>query len=61
MKHCLCCGRPLVKISTKTAIYKGVCLDCEITYKIMTEASGREYVKSRTSTASQITEAAISV
>lgn len=60
MKFCSSCGRPLVEITTKTAIYKGVCLNCEMTYKIIEEGLGEESIQAKTSTPSQITEAAIS-
>lgn len=58
-KYCSCCGKPLVKITTKTAIYKAVCLDCEITYKLIEEAPGKEVITVATSSPSQMTEAAM--
>lgn len=59
LKYCSCCGKPLVKITTKTAVYKAVCLDCEMTYKFIVEASGKEVIKVATSSPSQMTEAAM--
>ena len=59
LKYCSCCGRPIVKITTKTAIYKAVCLDCEITYKLINGVSGSEMIKFATSSPSQMTEAAM--
>lgn len=59
LKYCACCGKPVVKITTKTALYKAVCLDCEITYKLIEEAQGKEIVKVSTSSPSQMTEAAM--
>lgn len=59
LKYCSCCGKPIVKITTKTAIYKAVCLDCEITYKLIEEATGKEVIKLATSSPSQMTEAAM--
>lgn len=59
LKYCACCGGPLVKITTKTALYKAVCLDCEMTYKLIEEAPGREAIKVATSSPSQMTEAAM--
>lgn len=59
LKYCACCGRQLVKITTKTALYKAVCLDCEITYKLVAEVTGKEIIKIATSSPSQMTEAAM--
>lgn len=59
LKYCACCGEPLVKITTKTARYKAVCLDCEMTYKLIEEEPGREVIKLATSSPSQMTEAAM--
>lgn len=59
MKYCLSCGKPLVEITTKTALYKGVCLSCEMTYKVMEECNGKDQMILKTSTPSQITEAAM--
>lgn len=59
LKYCSCCGKPLVKITTKTALYKAVCLDCEMTYKVIEEAKGKEMIKVATSSPSQMTEAAM--
>lgn len=59
LKYCSCCGKPIVKITTKTATYKAVCLDCEITYKLMEEVSGRDFIRIATSSPSQMTEAAM--
>lgn len=57
LKYCVCCGNPLKKITSKTARYKAVCLDCEITYKLIEEETGREVIKVSTSSPSQMTEA----
>lgn len=59
LKYCSCCGKPLVKITTKSALYKAVCSDCEMTYKLVTEAPGKEIIKLATSSPSQMTEAAM--
>lgn len=59
LKYCSCCGKPIVKITTKTALYKAVCLDCEITYKLIQESSGRESIRVATTSPSQMTEAAM--
>ncbi len=59
LKYCACCGKPIVKITTKTAVYKAVCLDCEITYKLMKEPSGNEVITLATASPSQMTEAAM--
>lgn len=54
LKVCEHCGRELVEISTKSADYKGVCVGCEVTYKVV---NGVRSVK--TSTAHQLVEATI--
>lgn len=59
LKYCSCCGRPVVKITTKSALFKAVCLDCEITFKLVQEAQGNEVIKVATSSPSQMTEAAM--
>ena len=59
LKYCSCCGRPVVKITTKSALFKAVCLDCEMTFKLIQEASGQEVIKVATSSPSQMTEAAM--
>ncbi len=59
LKYCSCCGKPLVRITTKTALYKAVCTDCEMTYKLVAEAPGKEIIKITTSSPSQMTEAAM--
>lgn len=59
LKYCSCCGKPLVKITTKSALYKAVCSDCEMTYKLVEEAPGKEIIKLATSSPSQMTEAAM--
>lgn len=59
LKYCSCCGRDLTRITTKTAIYKAVCSDCEITYKLVADAPGKEIIRLATSSPSQMTEAAM--
>ena len=59
LKYCACCGKPLIKITTKSALYKAVCTDCEMTYKLIEEVSGKEVIKVSTSSPSQMTEAAM--
>lgn len=59
LKYCSCCGKPLVKITTKSALYKAVCSNCEMTYKLVEEAPGKEIIKLATSSPSQMTEAAM--
>jgi len=59
LKYCACCGKSLVKITTKSALYKAVCSNCEMTYKLVKEVSGKEIIKLSTSSPSQITEAAM--
>lgn len=59
LKYCSCCGKPLVKITTKSALYKAVCSDCEMTYKLVEAAPGKEIIKLATSSPSQMTEAAM--
>lgn len=59
LQYCPCCGNKVVKISTKTAIFKGVCLDCEMTLKLVEEEPGKEVIKLTTSSPSQMTEAAM--
>ena len=59
LNYCSCCGKPIVRITTKTAHYKAVCLDCEITYKLINGASGDEVIRMTTSSPSQMTEAAM--
>ena len=57
LKYCTLCGQRLAKITTKSALYKAVCTDCEMTYKLMQETSGKETIKASTSSPSQMTEA----
>ena len=45
LDFCPTCGKPLVRITTKTAFYKAVCLDCEMTYKLSGELQGLETIK----------------
>lgn len=59
IKYCPCCGNELVKITTKTALFKAVCLDCEMTFKLTEEVEGKEVIKLSTSSPSQMTEAAM--
>lgn len=59
LKYCTCCGKQLIKITTKSALYKAVCTDCEMTYKLIEEALGKEGIKISTSSPSQMTEAAM--
>ncbi|MBU3804763.1 MAG: hypothetical protein H9872_08395 [Candidatus Cellulosilyticum pullistercoris] len=58
LKYCACCGKALIKITTKSALYKAVCSDCEMTYKLV-EVSGKEVIRLSTSSPSQMTEAAM--
>lgn len=57
LKFCPTCGKPLIRITTKTAVYKAVCLDCEMTYKLSDDMQGLETIKFKASTPSQMTEA----
>lgn len=57
LKYCTLCGKKLAKITTKSALYKAVCTDCEMTYKLTQEGSGKENIKASTSSPSQMTEA----
>ncbi len=59
LKYCVCCGKPLVRISTKTATYKAVCLDCEVTLKLAEDGNGNELIRVAASSPSQMTEAAL--
>ena len=59
LDFCPTCGKPLVRITTKTAFYKAVCLDCEMTYKLSGELQGLETIKFKPSSPSQMTEAAM--
>lgn len=60
LNYCPCCGHKLAEITTKTALSKAVCLDCEMTFKLVGEESGKEVIRLTTSSPSQITEAAMS-
>lgn len=60
LNFCPTCGGSLVRITTKTAAYKAVCLDCEMTYKLSGELQGLETIKFKPSTPSQMTEAVMS-
>ena len=57
LKYCTLCGGKLAKITTKSALYKAVCTDCEMTYKVMQEFPGKEVITASTSSPSQMTEA----
>ena len=59
LKYCPCCSKQLVRITTKTALIKTVCLDCEMTFKLVEEGNGKEVIKLATSSPSQMTEAAM--
>ncbi len=59
LDFCPTCGAPLVRITTKTATYKAVCLDCEVTYKLSREFGNLETIKIAPSSPSQMTEAAM--
>lgn len=59
LKYCACCGKTLIKITTKSALYKAVCSDCEMTYKLVEVTPGKEVIKLSTSSPSQMTEAAM--
>ncbi len=59
LDFCPICGHPLVRITTKTATYKAVCLDCEVTYKLSKESGSLETIKIEPSSPSQMTEAAM--
>lgn len=60
LRYCPCCGAKLIRISTKTALYKAVCVDCEMTFKLKEEEPGRETIRISSSSPSQMTEAAMS-
>lgn len=60
LKYCPLCGHKLVQITTKTALYKAVCLDCEMTFKLVEKEPGKEIIKLASSSPSQMTEAALS-
>ena len=57
LDFCPSCGGKTVRITTKTAAYKAVCLDCEVTYKLSREIGNLETIKFSPSSPSQITEA----
>ena len=59
LDFCTTCGKKLVRITTKTATYKAVCLDCEVTYKLSREFGSLETIKIEPSSPSQMTEAAM--
>lgn len=52
VNYCNHCGREVVEISTKSAKFKGVCLHCEITYKVVDGV-----LIQKNSTAHQLSEA----
>lgn len=57
LRYCPCCGKKVIPITTKTALYKAVCLDCEMTFKGLKEVAGKEAIQLATSSPSQMTEA----
>lgn len=57
LAFCPSCGEKLVRISTKTANYKAVCLNCEITYKLSGDGNEGEGILFKGSSPSQMTEA----
>lgn len=57
LNYCPGCGNKLNRITTKTVKYKAVCLDCELTYKLMQETERGEVIKLKASSPSQMTEA----
>lgn len=59
LNYCPCCGSKVVRITTKNALFKAVCLDCEMTFKLIDEDPGREVIRVTTSSPSQMTEAAM--
>ena len=59
LNYCPCCGQEIVRITTKRALFKAVCLDCEMTFKLIEEEPGKEVIKLATSSPSQMTEAAM--
>ena len=59
LKHCLSCGKPLSKISSKSSTYKAVCTSCELTYKLIDTEESDSFIRVRTASPSQLTEAAM--
>lgn len=57
LKHCCSCGEKLIRITSKTSSYKAVCLDCELTYKVVRSEKNQDVIAYSGSTPSQITEA----
>ena len=60
LAFCPSCGEELVRISTKTANYKAVCLNCEVTYKLAGDDSEEAGILFKGSSPSQMTEAMMS-
>ncbi|PHV72245.1 hypothetical protein CS063_01860 [Sporanaerobium hydrogeniformans] len=58
LNYCSSCGERLVRISSKISSYKAVCLDCELTFKVL-KLEGNEVITVKDSSASQMTEAAM--
>ncbi|MHC1750876.1 MAG: hypothetical protein AB9856_21590 [Cellulosilyticaceae bacterium] len=59
LKYCCSCGEKLTRITTKTSVYKAVCLNCEITYKVVKNEQNQEVITHKGSTPPQITEASM--
>lgn len=60
LKFCPSCGRNLVTITSRTSESKAVCLDCELTYKVIELTEVGQVIRVSGSSPSQISEAAIS-
>lgn len=60
LKFCPSCGKKLIRIKSKTSKYKAVCLDCELTYKLIDTDKAADVIVTNTSSSSQMSEAAIS-
>lgn len=60
LKFCPSCGDKLIRITSKTSAYKAVCLDCELTYKVINTDKAEEVIVSKPSSPSQTSEAVIS-
>lgn len=59
LKFCPSCGSKVVRITSKSSKYKAVCLECELTYKVI-KSENEEVITLRASSPSQMAEAAIS-
>jgi hypothetical protein len=59
LKHCMSCGKKLAKISSKSSNYKAVCTSCELTYKLIDTEESDSFIRVRTASPSQLTEAVI--